>query len=101
MKPKTKTDPATVLPEHYKEFLKVFSYEKVNKLILHCPGVDHIIKMQPGTRPPARPLYGMSRDELQVLKKYLKENLGKGFICASSSPAAIPVFFVMKPGGGL
>ena len=43
----------------------------------------------------------MSRDELQVLKKYLEENLVKGFIRASSSPIAAPVLFVKKPSGGL
>ena len=45
LKPKTKTNPATVLPEHYKEFLKIFSHEKANKLPPHHPGVDHTIKM--------------------------------------------------------
>ena len=63
LKPKTKTNPATILPEHYKEFLKVFSYEKANKLPQHRPRVDHTIKMQPGTQSPAGPLYGMSKDE--------------------------------------
>ena len=43
----------------------------------------------------------MSRDELQVLKKYLEKNLSKGFIWASSSPAATLVLFVKKPDGGL
>jgi len=43
----------------------------------------------------------MSRDELLVLKKYLEENLAKGFIRVSSSPAATPILFVRKPGGGL
>jgi hypothetical protein len=43
----------------------------------------------------------MSLNELKVLKKYLDENLSKGFICASSSPVALPVIFVKKPGGGL
>ena len=83
------------------EFLKVFSHEEANKLPLHCPGVDHTIKMQPGIQPPAGPLYGMSRDKLQVLKKYLKYNLSKRFIWASSSPAAAPDLFVKKPGGSL
>ena len=62
LKPKIKTDPAIVLPGYYKEFFKVFSYEEANKLPPHSPGVDHTIKMQPGTQPPAGPLYGMSRD---------------------------------------
>ena len=101
LKPKTKTDPATVLPEHYKEFLKIFSHEEANKLTLHHPGVDHTIKLQPGTQPPVRPFYGMNRNELQVPKKYVEENLSKGFIWASSSPAATLVVSVKKPGGGL
>ena len=101
LKPKIKTDPATVLPEVYKEFLKVFSHEKANKLPPARPGVDHIIRMQPATQPPAGPLYGMSRGELEVLKKYLEDNLSKGYIRASSSPAAAPVLFVKNPGGGL
>ena len=43
----------------------------------------------------------MSRDELLVLQKYLKEHLFKGFIRASSSPAAFSVIFVKKPEGDL
>ena len=43
----------------------------------------------------------MSKDELKVLQKYLDDHLSKGFIWASSSPAATPVLFVHKPGGGL
>ena len=57
--------------------------------------------MQPGTQPPAGPLYGMSRNKLQVLKKYLEENLSKGFIWDSSSPAAALVLLVKKAGRGL
>ena len=43
----------------------------------------------------------MSRDELQVVRNYLKENLEKGFIRASSSQVSSPVLLVRKPGGGL
>ena len=50
LKPKIKTHPATVLPGHYKEFLKVFSHEEANKLPARRPGVDCTIKMQPGTQ---------------------------------------------------
>ncbi|KKK17772.1 hypothetical protein AOCH_007509 [Aspergillus ochraceoroseus] len=59
------------------------------------------IKLLPGKTLPFGSLYGMSRDELKVLKEWIKENLRKGFICPSSSPAASPVLFVKKPGGGL
>ena len=87
-------DPYIVLPKAYKEFLKVFSYEKTNKLLLHRPRVDHTIHMQPGTQPPAGPLYGISRNELQVFKKYLKKNLSKEFIWVSLSLAAALVLFI-------
>ncbi|XP_044718021.1 reverse transcriptase (RNA-dependent DNA polymerase) domain-containing protein [Hirsutella rhossiliensis] len=43
--------------------------------------------------PPWGPLYGMSREELIVLRKTLTELLDKGFIRASSSPASAPVLF--------
>lgn len=43
----------------------------------------------------------MNRDELLVLRKTLSGLLDKGFIRASNSPAAAPVLFVKKPGGGL
>ena len=43
----------------------------------------------------------MSKNEVEVLKKYLGNNLSKEYIWAFSSPAAAPVLFVKKPGGGL
>jgi hypothetical protein len=43
----------------------------------------------------------MSLEMLLVLHKTLTELLDKGFIRVSNSPAASPVLFVRKPGGGL
>ena len=43
----------------------------------------------------------MSGNKLQVLKKYLEDNLSKEFIWASSSPAAAPVRFIKNPVSGL
>ena len=43
----------------------------------------------------------MSRDKILELRRYLDDNLAKGFIRASRSHAASPVLFVKKPGGGL
>ena len=57
--------------------------------------------MQPGTQPLAGQLYGMSRNKLQVLKKYLENNLSKKFIQTSLLPAAAPILFVKKPESGL
>ena len=43
----------------------------------------------------------MSREELIVLRRTLNDLLDKGFIRVSNSPAAAPVLFARKPGGGL
>lgn len=96
----TPTDPATRLPPEYHEFLDVFSKDLADELPPHRKS-DHKIPLHPGTTPGYGLLYNMSREELQVLKKYLDEHLEKGFIRPSSSPAASPVLFVRKPGGGL
>ena len=101
LKPKVKTCPTSALSKAYKELVKVFSLEKANKLSPHHPGVNYTIHMQPGTQLPAGPLYSMSRDKLQVLKKYLEDNLSKRFIQVSSLPTAASVNFVQKSGNGL
>jgi hypothetical protein len=100
LEPKTLIDPATKVPRHYHEFLKVFDQSEADKLPPHRD-CDHEIELLPGTTPPHGPLYGMSEDELLVLRKFLQENLDKGFIRTSTSPAASPVLFAKKPGGGL
>jgi hypothetical protein len=43
----------------------------------------------------------MSQEELKALKKYIEENMTKGFIQASSSPVGAPVVFVKKADGSL
>lgn len=103
---KKPTDPRTKLPQHYHEFLDVFSPEEAKKLPpLRGAGVDHQIELEKkdGRTPevPWGPLYQMSRDELLVLRTTLTDLLDKGFIRVSNSPAAAPVLFVKKPGGGL
>ena len=98
--PKSTTDPAKKLPTEYHDFLDVFSRADSDILPPHRP-YDHKIPLMDEKTPPWGPLYSMSQDELKVLKKYLEENLSKGFIRASSSPAASPVLFARKPGGGL
>jgi hypothetical protein len=106
LSPKTRTDPRTKLPTQYHEFLDAFSHTKAEKLPpLRGEGRDHAIELEKKDgkelKVPWGPLYNMSRDELLVLRKTLTEYLDKGFIRVSNSPAAAPVLFVRKPGGGL
>lgn len=102
LKTKTYSDPRGKLPSHYQEYLDVFDRKESDRLPPHRgPGVDHQIELDPGAEAPWGPLYNMSRDELLVLRKSLTELLDKGFIRVSNSPAAAPVLFAKKPGGGL
>ena len=93
-------DPALILPTQYHEYLDVFSRKDAKTLPPHR-NYDHAIELLPGKEPPYGPLYSMSRDESEELLRELKSQLDSGFIRASRSPAASPVLFVKKPGGGL
>jgi hypothetical protein len=73
---------------------------EANKLPRHCP-YDHHIPLKDGFTPPFGPIYSLSRTELEALRKWLEENLSKGFIHASSSPAGAPILFVKKGDGSL
>ncbi|RAQ93876.1 retrotransposon nucleocapsid protein [Stemphylium lycopersici] len=89
-----------LLPAEIRDFWDVFSPKEAEKLPPHRSH-DHDIRLLEGKTPPFGPLYPMSREELKALKEWLEENLRKGFIRPSSSPAASPVLFVKKPDGGL
>lgn len=78
------------------------AFSKVESRILppHRP-TDHKIVLKKGAKPPFGRLYSMSREELAVLREWLQDNLAKGFIRPSTSPAASPVLFVKKSDGKL
>ena len=73
------TDPSTKVPVEYHDFLDVWSQKEADRLPPHRH-YDHKIELEEGKTPPFGPLYSMSREELQVLQKYLEANLKKGFI---------------------
>ena len=84
----------------------MFSCTDADKLpLLQGKGIDYGIALEKEDRKTPKvlwgPLYNMSCDKLLVLRKTLTEYLSKGFIQVSNSPAAAPVLFVQKLGGGL
>ena len=80
-------DSATLLPKLYTAFLDVFFKKEADTLPKHEP-YDHAIHLKEGTQAPGSALYSMSRDEALELRRYLDENLSKGFIRVSRSDAA-------------
>jgi hypothetical protein len=76
------------------EFLDVFRDE-----LLGMPpdrDIEFIIELLPGTTPLAKRPYRMGVDELEKLKKQIKELQDKGFIRPSFSPWGAPVIFIDK-----
>ena len=87
--------PAPVLPEAYAKFASLFEDREVGTLPPHRI-YDHTIPLEPGATAPFGPLYNLSEKELKALREYIDENLKKGFIRRSESPAGAPVLFVPK-----
>ena len=86
------------VPAVYHSVLDVFMKHKADELPEHRKE-DHSIILETGKDAPyVRNYKPMSEQELEAVKKYIDEHLGKGFIRPSSSSAAAPVLLVRKPG---
>jgi len=97
--PQSKPKPIKLL-EKYKDFVDVFEKNKADQLPEHRP-YDCPINLEEGHSPPFGPIYGLSEPKLQTLRDYLTENLAKGFVQHSKSPAGAPILFVKKKDGSL
>jgi hypothetical protein len=96
----TKVDLKTMIPKEYHDFLDLFDKAKASALPPHRY-IDHKMPLEPDSTPPFGPLYSLSKLELEALRKFLDENLNRGFLRASSSPAAAPILFAKKKDGSL
>jgi hypothetical protein len=97
---KDQTKITDIIPPEYHRFLPLFSEVEANKLPPHWP-YNHHIPLKEGFTLPFGPIYSLSRTQLEALRKWLDENLSKGFIWTSSSPAGSPILFVKKGDGSL
>jgi len=91
----------TKLPEEYHKYSSVFNQNREQKLPPHRYGLDCCIELVPGAQLHKGPVYPMNPAQLEEASKYIKENLAKGFIRPSKSPAAYPVLFQIKKDGTL
>jgi hypothetical protein len=90
-----------IVPEHYRDFSKVFSKEESNRLPMHKV-YDHVIDLKPDAPESLRSkVYPMPVNEQAELDRFLEENLKKGYIVPSKSPMSSPVFFIKKKDGKL
>ena len=88
------------LLSEYRDYADIFCSEMARYLPEHSEH-DHRIELEEGKIPPSRPIYPLSRRELDVLYEYIKEMEDSGNIRWSSSPARAPILFVPQPDGSL
>ena len=88
------------IPEYLQKFEDVFSKETFDTLPPWKPW-DHVIELEPGSKPTNCMVYPLSPKEQVELDAFLKENLRTGRIRLSKSPMASPVFFIKKKDGSL
>ncbi|KAJ1588630.1 hypothetical protein NDA11_002950 [Ustilago hordei] len=91
---------AADIPKPYQHLRDVFDEVEADKLPHHTEHDLHL-ELTEGGKPPQGPLYLKGPKEMSELRRYLDENLEKGFIRPSKSPARSPVLFVPKKDGGL
>ncbi|KAJ1580067.1 hypothetical protein NDA15_005671 [Ustilago hordei] len=91
---------AADIPKPYQHLQDVFDEVEADKLPHHTEHDLHV-KLIEGGKPPQGPLYLKGPKEMPELRRYLDENLEKGFIRPSKSLAQSPVLFVPKKDGGL
>ena len=89
-----------IVPKLYYKYLTRWDPVEANKVLLRRY-INHRIDLQEGATPPVKQAYGLSREQATVVKKYIEEILGKGYIRESLSPYAAPVLIVKKPDRGL
>ncbi|KAL0183816.1 hypothetical protein M9458_019512, partial [Cirrhinus mrigala] len=88
------------IPPVYHDLAEVFSKSQATQL----PPLrvsDCAIELLPGTTPPKGRIFPLSQPETEAMKAYIEEELAKGFIVPSTSPASAGFFFVKKKDGSL
>ena len=89
------------IPEEYQWHLKVFSEEESHRFPPPRPW-DHAIDLKEGAPKAINcKIIPTMMEEDEVLKKFIKEQSGKGYIWKSKSPYASAFFFIKKKDGKL
>ena len=88
------------IPAEYEEFRHLFKRPEQIELPEYGPH-DHKIPLMEGKEPTCKKIYAMSETESKALKEYIDEQLRKGTIRPSKSPAGHGVLFVPKKDKGL
>ncbi len=97
--PDSEIPSTTNLPVEYQDLSEAFSKSKASQLPPHRSS-DCAIDLLPGAMPTKGRVFSLSQPESEAMRTYIEE-LAKGFIRPSTSPASAGFFFVKKKDGGL
>ena len=88
------TEEEMMLPPEYTTWTKVFKKE-ASERFPECPW-DHTIELKEKTSDQKEERSTIYLHYNKSLDEWIKEQLGKGYICWSKSPQAAPFFYVKK-----
>ncbi len=92
---------ANLLPLEYHDFIDVFDEGQGTALPRHGPHDCTIELRDPEAKLPKAKMFRLTERERTELKRYLDDNLEKGFIRESTPATGAPIFFVTKTDGTL
>jgi hypothetical protein len=87
-----------LVPKFYHKYLQLFS-KKASERHPEPRPYDHEIHLKPDFKPIRQSPYSLNPQQTDLAKKFVQENLHKGYITTSNSPMASPLFFVGKKDG--
>ena len=83
------------MPACYTDYKDVFS-KAVSDQLVPYQLYNYKIQLERKNNLEFSPLYNYNLEELQAIKKYITENLYKGFIASSSILYTVPILFAKK-----
>lgn len=89
------------LPPQYADFADVFDEVACRRIPQYRAEFDAYIEFKdPTVLPRIRPIIPLNREKDVILKKWLDDDISKGYLRISKSQIAAPIFFVSKADGG-
>ena len=90
---KSEAEVRKLVPEQLYRWIKVFGKKQLERMLAQKIW-DHMIDIKKGFVPKKGKVYLLSREEREEVRKFIQEQLRKGYIWPSKSPQMVPVFFV-------
>jgi len=95
---KSEEETKKLVLEKFHKWIKVFGKKQLERMPIRKVW-DHAIDVKEGFIPRKGKVYSLSREKREDVRKFVKEQLRKGYIRPSKSPQMTPVFFVEKKDG--